>query len=56
MALPALRWRGAFLVATGSDAVFLDGLDHYAHAALTQAPEPLYHVVRTWLFAAHVRP
>jgi NB-ARC domain len=53
-ALLALRWRGAFLAATGSDAAFLEGLDHYGHAALTQAPDPVYHAVRAWLFAAHV--
>ena len=38
-ALPTLRWRSAFLVATGSDAAFLAGLDHYGHAALAQAPD-----------------
>jgi len=54
-ALPILRWRSAFLVATGSDAAFLAGLDHYGHTALTQAPEAVYHAVRAWLFAAHVR-
>jgi NB-ARC domain-containing protein len=54
-ALPALRWRSAFLAATGSDAAFLAGLDHYGHAAITQAPDPVYHAVRAWLFAAHVR-
>ena len=54
-ALPTLRWRSAFLAATGSDAAFLAGLDHYGHAALTQAPDPLYHAVRVWLFAAHVK-
>jgi hypothetical protein len=54
-ALPTLRWRNAFLVATGSDAVFLAGLDLYAHAAVAQAPNALYHAVRAWLFAAHVR-
>ena len=54
-ALPTLRWRSAFLVATGSDAAFLAGLDYYAHAALVQVPDGVYHAVRTWLFAAHVR-
>ena len=54
-ALPTLRWRSAFLVATGSDAAFLAGLDHYGHAALAQAPDAVYHAVRAWLFAAHVR-
>jgi hypothetical protein len=54
-ALPTLRWRSAFLVATGSDAAFLAGLDHYGHAARAQAPDVLYHAVRAWLFAAHVR-
>ena len=54
--LPTLRWRGAFLVATGSDAAFFAGLDRYAHAALAQeAPDAVYHAVRAWLFAAHVR-
>ena len=54
-ALPTLRWRSAFLVATGSDAEFLAGLDHYGHAALARAPNSLYHAVRAWLFAAHVK-
>ncbi len=54
-ALPTLRWRRAFLAAAGSDAAFLAGLDHYGHAALAQAPDPVYHAVRAWLFAAHVR-
>ena len=54
-ALPTLRWRSAFLVATGSDAAFLAGLDHYGHAALARAPDAVYHAVRAWLFAAHVR-
>ena len=54
-ALPTLKWRSAFLVATGSDAAFLAGLDHYGHAALAQAPDAVYHAVRAWLFAAHVR-
>jgi hypothetical protein len=53
-ALPTLRWRSAFLAATSSDAAFLAGLDLYGHAALTQAPDPVYHAVRVWLFAAHV--
>ena len=53
-ALPTLRWRSAFLAATGSDAAFLAGLDQYGHAALAQAPDPVYHAVRVWLFAAHV--
>ena len=53
-ALPTLAWRGAFLASTGSDAAFLAGLDDYGHAALTQAPDPVYHAVRAWLFAAHV--
>ena len=54
-ALPTLRWRSAFLVATGSDAVFLTALDHYARAARAPDHEALYNVVRTWLFAPHVR-
>ena len=54
-ALPTAKWRSAFQVATGSDAVFLAALDHYGHAALAQAPDALYHAVRAWLFAAHVR-
>ena len=53
-ALPTLRWRRAFLAATGSDAAFLAGLDYYGHGALAQAPDPVYHAARAWLFAAHV--
>jgi NB-ARC domain/Trypsin-like peptidase domain len=54
-ALPAPRWRSAFMVATGSDAAFLATLEDYGHAAASQAPDPYYHAVRAWLFAAHVR-
>ena len=54
-ALPTLRWRNAFQVATGTDAVFLASLDRYAHAARAHAPGGDYHAVRAWLFAAHVR-
>ena len=54
-ALPTLRWRSAYLIATGSDAAFLAGLDQYGQAALTHAPDAVYHAVRAWLFAAHVR-
>jgi hypothetical protein len=54
-ALATLRWRSAFLVATGSDAAFLAALDHYGHAARAQAPDAIYHAVRAWLCAAHVR-
>ena len=37
------------------DAAFLAGLDQYGQAALTHAPDAVYHAVRAWLFAAHVR-
>jgi tetratricopeptide (TPR) repeat protein len=54
-ALPTLRWRTAFLVATGSDAVFLAALDAYARAARTLDPAAVYPAIRAWLFASHVR-
>ena len=54
-ALPTLKLRSAFQVATGSDALFLAALDLYGHAARAQAPDSLYHAVRAWLFAAHIR-
>jgi hypothetical protein len=54
-ALPTVRWRSAFLATTGSDAAFLDALDRYGHIARAQAPDALYHSVRAWLFAAHVK-
>lgn len=54
--LPTLRWRDTFLAATGSDATFLNNLDYYGRAALSdQAPDGEYHAVRAWLFAAHIR-
>ena len=53
-AVPTIRWRSAFLIATGSDAAFLAGLDFYGQAAV-DGPESFYHAVRPWLFAAHVR-
>ena len=33
----------------------LAGLDQYGQAALNDAPDAVYHAVRAWLFAAHVR-
>lgn len=54
-ALPTLGWRSAFLIATGSDGAFLNGLDFYGHAAVASGADPWFHAVRAWLFAAHVR-
>ena len=53
-ALPTLRWRSQFSFATGSDAVFLAGLDYYGREAVIWAPDAVYHAVRAWIFAAHV--
>ena len=53
--LPTLKWRTAFLAASGSDAGFLAALDHYGLFARAQAPNAVYHAVRPWLFAAHIR-
>jgi hypothetical protein len=53
-ALPTLRWRSAYLVATGSDAAFLAALHQYGDAARARAPDGVYDAVRAWLFAAHV--
>ena len=55
--MASLRWRGAFLDCTGSDAAFFDALDSYASAALEHLDpvEAASHYFSAVLLAAHVR-